>query len=203
MIRSFIFDIGNVLIPFDYNKAVRRIAAKSGIPFQDLPAEAKQLTQVYEAGQIDRPEFLKRAFALLDFQGTKADFVAAWEDIFVENFAMTKLVNLLRERYPLYLLSNTNDIHSEYFETQYPVFQSFTGAVYSYRVGCIKPGREIFEIAIRQFNVDPSEVVYIDDLAANIATACEFGLQAFHYDHTRHECLLQFLDELKIEGIRD
>ena len=203
MVRSFIFDIGNVLIPFDFNRALRRIATQAPRPLTEFSPEAKHLMQSYESGQIDRAEFLRLAFALLEYRGTEADFVAAWEDIFVENFAMTRLVNRLRERYPLYLLSNTNDIHANYFEAKYPVFQSFTGAVYSHRAGCIKPGREIFEIAIRQFDVEPGETVYIDDLPANVATARDFGFRAFEYDHTRHECLLDYLAELNVANIAE
>jgi len=203
MIRSFIFDIGNVLIPFDFNRALRRIATQSPLPLTEFPPEAKQLAQTYESGQIDRAEFLRQAFALLEYRGTEADFVAAWEDIFVENFAMTRLVSRLRERYPLYLLSNTNDIHANYFEAKYPVFQSFTDAVYSHRAGCIKPGREIFEIAIRQFDVEPGETVYIDDLPANIAAARDLGFLAFEYDHTQHECLVDYLAELNVGDIAE
>jgi len=204
MVCSFIFDIGNVLIPFDFNRALRRIATQSPLPLQEVPPEAKHLfSEVYESGKIDRAEFLRRALPLLEYRGTEADFVAAWEDIFVENFAMTRLVNRLRERYPLYLLSNTNDIHANYFETKYPVFQSFSNAVYSHRAGFLKPGREIFEIAIRQFGVEPGETVYIDDLPANVATARDFGFRAFEYDHTRHECLLDYLAELNVGDIAE
>lgn len=201
MIRSFIFDIGNVIIPFDFHRALRRLAPQCGLAMDTLPPEANQLTATYETGQIDRAEFLRRAFALLQYRGTEAEFVAAWESIFEENPAMNLLVEQLRARYPLYLLSNTSDIHAHYFEATYPVFQAFSGAVYSYRVGCMKPNPAIFGIAIRQFGVDPGETVYIDDLHANVAAAAHLGFRALHYDHTRHPHLLQQLAELGVGGI--
>jgi len=203
MIRSFIFDIGNVLIPFDFNRALRRIAPQCSVSLETLPPESHALTQIYESGKIDRAEFLRQAFALLQYHGTEAEFIAAWSDIFVENHAMTGLVQRLRARYPLYLLSNTSDIHSAYFEAKYPVFQAFSGAVYSYTAGCIKPNPAIFEIAIRQFGVDPAETVYIDDLHANVVAAQSLGFRALHYDFERHPRLVEQLTALGVEDIAD
>lgn len=203
VIRSFVFDIGNVLIPFDFSRAIRRIAPQCGVPFTEYTPEAKRLTERYESGQISRAEFLREMFALFDYRGTEADFVAAWEDIFDENHAMTRLVARLRARYPLYLLSNTSDIHVNYFEAKFPVFAHFCGAVYSHLVRCIKPHREIFEKAIEQFGVKPEETVYIDDLPANVEGARAAGFHAICYDHTRHGDLLAELAALGIEGLEE
>ena len=201
MVRSFIFDIGNVLIPFDFNRAIRRIQPHCPIPLD--ASSLRPLLDAYESGRIGRAEFLQQAIALLEYTGGEAEFVAAWQEIFEENCAMTRLVGSLRGRYPLYLLSNTSDIHADYFEAEYPVFQSFSGAVYSYLVGCMKPGRPIFEIATRQFGVEPGETVYIDDLAANVATARELGFHALQYDHTQHARLLGQLAGLGVGDISE
>ncbi|MEI6561129.1 MAG: HAD family phosphatase [Verrucomicrobiota bacterium] len=200
MIRSFIFDIGNVLVPFDFNRAIRRLAPQCAIPLDGFSPPAKAIVERYECGQIGRAEFLQQAIALLEYTGSEADFVAAWEDIFEENCAMTRLVASLHGRYPLYLLSNTSDIHAGYFEAKYPVFQYFSGAVYSHLVRCMKPGRPIFEIATRQFGVEPGETVYIDDLAPNVATARALGFHALQYDHTRHA---QLVEQLAALGVGD
>ena len=200
-IRSFIFDIGNVLIPFDFDRAVRRIAPHSDCAFETLPPGVKPITEAYESGQISRAEFLRQVIALFQYRGTEADFVTAWAEIFVENHAMTCLVRQLHGRYPLYLLSNTSDIHLDYFQVQYPVFQYFSDGVYSHIAGCIKPHPRIFEIAIRQFGVEPAATVYIDDLPANVAAAKALGFAAIQYDHTRHGCLVEQLTALGITGL--
>ena len=203
MIRSFIFDIGNVLVPFDFNRAIQRISSQCTTRIEGLMPRAKEITQSYESGEIGRAEFLRQTIAELEYQGDEADFIAAWEDIFVENLAMTRLVAKLHGRYPLYLLSNTSDIHADYFEATYPVFQYFSSRVYSYLAGCMKPGRSIFEIAVRKFGVEPGETVYIDDLEANVATARELGFHALHYDHNRHARFLEQLHALGVDGIAE
>lgn len=201
-VAAFIFDIGNVLIPFDFNRAIRRIAPRCADPFTALPPEANALTKSYESGQIAKPEFLHRAMALLRYRGAEAEFVAAWQDIFEENRAMTALVARLRQRYPLYLLSNTSDLHVAYFEAKYPVFQHFRGAVYSHLAGCVKPDREIFEQAIRKFGVSPAATVFVDDLAANVAGARAVGFQAIQYDYTRHGDFVARLAALGVCGVQ-
>lgn len=200
MIRSFIFDIGNVLLPFDFNRALQRIQARTRIPLLQLATAYQPLQNAYESGQIDLAQFVERSIALMEFEGTHAEFVSAWAAIFEENPAMFRLVKRLQGRYPLYLLSNTNDIHLNYFTAQYPVFGSFSDAVYSHRVGCMKPARTIYEIAARQFGVEPHETVFIDDLPANIAAAREFGFHAIQYDHRQHQ---QLLDALAALGVKD
>jgi len=202
-IRSFIFDIGNVLVPFDFRRAMRRIESQSAVPMDHLPPQVKSITDAYESGRIGRVEFLETIIAALEYKGPEAEFVAAWEDIFEENAAMTRLVERLHGRYPLYLLSNTSCIHVDYFTAKYPVFRYFSDAVYSHLARCTKPGRQIFEIAASQFGVNPGETFFIDDLPANVATARELGFQAFQYDYNRHEELLAQLAALGVAGIAE
>src|SRR5438105_3697450 len=109
MIKAFIFDIGNVLLPFDFTIAVTKLASKCGDFSDALVAAWEPLKIAYETGQIDRAEFLRQSRMLMRYLGTDAEFVSAWEGIFTENLAMTELVRALHKRYPLYLLSNTGD----------------------------------------------------------------------------------------------
>jgi putative hydrolase of the HAD superfamily len=191
VIRSFLFDIGNVLVRFDFSRAVRAVAALS-----DVRDEADVLHRMdsaklgYEDGQISRAEFLHEAFRILGYRGTEAQFIAAWQGIFTENEPMTSLVRSLRGKFPLYLLSNTNDMHVEGLFRDFPVFEEFTGATYSHEARASKPHRAIYEIACRTHGLDPRTTFFIDDLAANIATARDLGFHAHQYDHGRHGELL-------------
>ena len=199
MIRAFLFDIGNVLMRFDFSHAVRAVA-----PLCDVADAADLLSRMdsvkcgYEDGQISRAEFLKKSFAALGYRGTEAQFLAAWQGIFTENRPMTALVDSLHGKFPLYLLSNTNDMHVEGLFRDFPVFAKFTGATYSHEAKASKPHRPIYEIACRAHGLDPRTTFFIDDLAANIATARELGFQAHHYHHERHG---ELLDALRGTGL--
>ena len=199
MIRAFLFDIGNVLARFDFARAAHTIA-----PLCDVADAAELLQRMesvkygYEDGQVSRTEFMAKAFAALGYRGTEAQFVAAWQGIFTENEPMAALVRSLHGKFPLYLLSNTNDMHVEGLFRDFPVFEKFTGATYSHEAKASKPHRPIYEIACRSHGLDPRTTFFIDDLAANIATANELGFQTHHYHHERHG---ELLDALRGTGL--
>ena len=194
MIRAVVFDIGNVILRFDFGIAMKRLQHQCDPISGEITARLAALQTSYESGQITRPEFQRRATEAVRFTGEEREFVEAWEEIFTENLPMSGLIRALRPKYPLYLLSNTSDLHVDYMWRTYPIFQLFTDAVYSYRVKCFKPDRAIFEVAVRQFGINPVETVYIDDLEKNVAAARDVGFQAFQYDHADHKALLDWLD---------
>jgi putative hydrolase of the HAD superfamily len=135
---------------------------------------------------------------VLRYRGTEAAFIAAWEDIFTPNEPMLALVERLHGRFPLYLLSNTSDIHRDYIFARYPIFARFTGGTYSYAVRASKPGTEIYQHAIRAHGLDPARTFFIDDLLPNIETARALGFQAHHYHHDRHGELEEELARLGV-----
>lgn len=199
MIRAFLFDIGNVLLKFDFTIALRKIAAQSDARDElDALDRLERIKQPYEAGEIDRATFLRGAFDVLGYRGTEADFIAAWEDIFELNEPMAALVEQLAPRFPLYLLSNTNDIHHAYFTQRYPVFAHFRGGTFSHVARASKPGREIYDIARRDHGLDPATTLFIDDLLPNIEAARALGFVAHHYHHAQHDALLA---QLRAAGI--
>ena len=196
MINAFVFDIGNVLLSFDISIALRKLRENSDVC--SFVQAMEPVKHAYESGAIGRAEFLERMRAVLHYTGTEAELVAAWEDIFTENRAMLGLVRALHRGYPLFLLSNTSDLHMDYVTRKYPVLNMFKDGVYSYRAKCFKPDRRIFEIALAQFGVVANETVFIDDLQPNIDSARELGFQAIRYDCNRHDDLILKLDLLGV-----
>ena len=196
-VEAFIFDIGNVLVRFEVGKAERTLAAL-GLQSPDL-ASIAALGRRYEAGEMDRQEFLAALRELLG-GGLSDDLLStAWQQIFEPNEPMWELVEKLHGCYPLYLLSNTNCLHHEYLVREYAIFEKFADGVFSYRAKLAKPEREIFELAIRQFGVDPRSTIYLDDLTANVEAARGAGLRAFRYDPAAHGDLLA---TLSAEGVQ-
>ena len=197
-IDAFIFDIGNVILRFDFNAAMKNLQRHCDPAAESILDQIEPVKVAYEAGRITRSEFQTKMREILRYTGTDTEFISAWEDIFTENEPMIRLIEQLEVRHPLYLLSNTSDIHVDFIFARYPVFQRFTDAVYSYKVRASKPEPEIYRIALDQFGVDPARTLFIDDLEANIRSGAEAGLQVHHYHHDRHALLLQQLEEAGI-----
>ena len=199
-IRAFLFDIGNVLLKFDFGVALKALAAQSEVhdPI-DVLARVDQVKVAYEDGQFDRATFIRSVFDVLRFRGSEAEFVAAWEDIFEPNTPMIALVERLHGRYPLFLLSNTSDIHVDYVFRQYAFFRCFQGGTYSHEARASKPGAKIYEIACQQHQLKPATTFFIDDLLPNIETARGLGFQTHHYHAERHDELLAALRAAGVE----
>jgi glucose-1-phosphatase len=199
-IRAFLFDIGNVLLRFDFSIALRSVAEQSDVPDAlGVLGAVESIKEAYEDGRIDRRAFLQGAFEVLRYRGRENDFVAAWEDIFEPNAPMVALVERLAGNYPLYLLSNTSDIHREFVFRTYPFLRHFTSGIYSYEVRASKPERRIYEIARDQLGLEPESTFFVDDLLPNIETARSLGFACHHYHFERHGALLADLQERRIQ----
>ncbi len=197
-ITAAIFDIGNVLLPFDYYKAANRLIAENQPPAPPDREKIVAAKQELETGRIHRSEFLKRVRPEFAHTGDEADFLAIWEDIFIPNEPMFALVEELSQRMPLYLLSNISDIHRESIHRDFPIFRHFRDGVYSYEVGLMKPDPAIFALTAERFGVNPSETLYIDDMPENAQAAIQAGFVTIHYSHLDHEkALAEILGHLE------
>ncbi len=186
-VDAVIFDIGNVLLKFDYLVAARRLMELGGLdemPERE-PVAAAQVA--LEGGEIDRVEFLRRVRPVFCHRGTDAEFVAVWQRIFEENVPMTALATeLAAAGVPTFLLSNISCIHVEHIFETYPVFRTFRAGVYSFEAGALKPSAEIYEIAAQKCRVEPTRTLFIDDLPENVAAAEAAGFRGLVYDWRDH-----------------
>lgn len=192
---SILCDIGNVLVHFDFAPAAQRLAARSHLQADRILTFLDTEKVLLESGQISGEEFITRSMELTSFSGTRADFLDLWCDIFSPNEAMWRTIARLRGQLPLYLLSNTSDLHKDYLFATYPVFGNFDGGVYSYSAGSAKPDAEIFQRTIQELGIDPAQTLFIDDLAANIFTADELGFSTIRYDAANHLAFEESLND--------
>ncbi len=198
-IDALIFDIGNVLVPFDWRPAETRLSSRctnfSGTAVAEFRKEIRRL----DLGELTGEELSSIAKSMIGFLGDHAEFVALWNSIFSANPAMERTVADLKGRYPLFLISNISDLHLAYLRQNYDVFGHFADGVYSFRVKCAKPDRKIFEIAVKQFGVNPATTAFVDDLAVNVHSATEAGLNAIQYDVKHHEAFEKAFGDLGVK----
>lgn len=193
-LQAIIFDIGNVLLRFDFQLALDKLAHHCTPASETILHLIEPVKAAYEGGRMERADFQAQVREILRYTGSDADFISAWEDIFTENTPMVEAVRQLHGTLPLYLLSNTSDIHLEFVRRQYPFFSCFQDGVYSYLARASKPEPEIYEIARQQFGVEPSHTLFVDDLLPNIEAAAAVGFQTHHYHYDRHAAFLAQLE---------
>ena len=91
----------------------------------------------------------------------------------------------LREKYVVYLLSNTNEIHWKWAcENVFPyrgfrVEDYFEKIYLSFEMKMVKPDAEIFETVLADANIDPKETFFIDDSEANCLAAQALGISTY------------------------
>ena len=191
MVDAIVFDIGNVLLRFDFSRAIARIAPFCRVSPIEIQGLLEPLKNDLESGRLAGDAFLKRVAECVGFSADLALLRSAWQEIFDPIEETHRLVAIWRGRYPLYLLSNTNDLHAEYFLRQYAVFSNFDGAVFSHEAGMMKPDTGIYEHTATKFGLNPARTLFIDDLLPNVESAVSCGWLAHHYCETKHEALLE------------
>ncbi|MCE0499487.1 MAG: HAD family phosphatase [Methylacidiphilales bacterium] len=182
-ISAICFDLGKVLLNFDWSTMVARLAEKSPFPPDKISQLLREDSQpvAYELGAITSATFFAHLKKLLKYKGTTKELRAAFSEIFTPLPDHIALAALLARHYPLAILSNTNEAHIAHAEETYSFFSLFPVRIYSHRVKMMKPNRGIYDAARTALgNIDPLEILFIDDLETNVAAAAELGWQTIH-----------------------
>ena len=201
---DFLFDIGKVLLDFDFETSLRKFLPTNHPNPTGALDKLLARKDEFEAGQISTEDYTRWALETLDSDASTEVFHHAWRNIFTPNQPMWDAAKKLHAAgHRLILFSNINGIHSPWIFEEFQQFSLFHGAILSYEVGAIKPEPAIYQHAIEKYSLTPENTLYIDDLPANIATGQEFGFQTHQYHLTNHAAfehwLSQKLSPLKTE----
>ena len=174
----FIFDLGKVLVDFDYSIAARKIAARSSKAPEDLHAflGSSPLLVDYESGRLTRQTFYEAIRDAIGFRGDLTEFGNYFAEIFTEMPGTIALHAELRQRgFKTYIFSNTNDLAIEHVRRDFPFFKNFDGYIFSYEIGAMKPLPEIYSAMEKMCGQRGADLIYIDDRAENIAAGAARG----------------------------
>lgn len=177
---AVVFDLGKVLVDFDYHIAARRIAARSRMSLVEIAQFINQssLFYQYESGALTTRQFFEEICQATGFRGSQAEFGASFADIFVEIEPMIRLQAELRQRgIPTYVFSNTNELAIEHIRQRFHFYAHFDGYILSYEQGAMKPDARIYEVVERQAGRRGADLLYLDDRPENIAAGAARGWQ--------------------------
>lgn len=178
--RAIVFDLGKVLVDFDYTIAIRAIGARSKATAGDIARFLLHTTAMveFETGLIGNEEFFQRVRDALGYQGDFAEFADSFGDIFSPIEPMIEFQARMKGRgMPTYIFSNTNDLAVRNIRSKFPFFGGFDGYVYSYEQRAMKPDAKIYEVVERMSGCLGAELLFIDDRADNVAAGAQRGWQ--------------------------
>ena len=198
-IKAVIFDLGNVLIHYDAERAARRFARQARVPIKKVWRHffTSRVEKAYTRGEITTREFFRHAKKAFHSQMDFRTFSRLWNEIFWENKAIRPVLKKLSFRYPLYLISNTNALHFDYVKQKFPhIFRHFKRTFPSHEVGRRKPDRRIYWKVLKAIRLCPEDTVFIDDVDRFVEAARKVGMHGI-----RFRSISQLRKELRSLGV--
>lgn len=181
MLRTVVFDLGNVLLHFSHERMCRQIGDVCGKNWDDvwkrLFDDGWELD--FERGKLSPEQFHQR-FERWTGHGVDFDRLrTAASDIFTLNEPIVPLVDALKAQgLRLVLLSNTHVWHIDHVRRHWDILDRFDDLVLSFEARAVKPEPAIFETLLSQLHCPPDEAFYTDDIARYVEVGRSFGLDA-------------------------
>lgn len=185
--KAVIFDFGNVIINIELQRIYNTFAKfTSKTPtYIEKRLEEDQIFRRYESGQFTDEEFREVIRQTLGFPLSDKEIDTSWNAILLDiPTDRIELIKNIRLKFPIYLLSNTNNIHIEasnlYLKKQHSIENLdllFDKVFLSYQMGMWKPDVEIYHTVLKQIKLQPHEALFLDDNLKNIESAKAIGMQ--------------------------
>ena len=196
---AIVFDLGNVLIPFDYSKAINKLnEVENGLGnrFYDFFKSNYNLHSEFEIGKISEKEFINKILSIVDHKIDEKTFCKYYADIFSLNEDLISLLPIMKKNYKLFLLSNTDSIHKKYGWEKYDFLKYFDKLILSFEVGAVKPEEKIYREVEKASELPSSEHFFIDDIQEYVEGAKNVGWDAVQF--IDYQKLMNNLRERKI-----
>jgi FMN phosphatase YigB (HAD superfamily) len=198
MYKAIIFDLGRVLVNFDFQRGYRALEGLCPYSAAEIPGRifTTGLVNRFETGLIDSRDFYAQFSKQLGLSIDYSSFCGIWTSIFTDALLPESLLESLAARYRLVLLSNTNAIHFEMIRATFPHLRHFHQLVLSYEIGAMKPQPEIYQAAIEAARCRAEECFYTDDIQEYVEGARKMGIDAVQFESRE-----QIERELQARGI--
>jgi FMN phosphatase YigB (HAD superfamily) len=194
MIKLFVFDLGNVILPFEHRQIVVKLHETSRIQDRFTPDDLfkflfdmdRGLVNPYEEGLMSSVDFFAKLREKYKLELEYDEFKDIWNIIFQEDSEVNNAILYLKNKgYPVFLLSNTNELHFSYIMERYPIVHSLDEWILSYEVGAKKPKQKIFNTIFEKTDTARGEVLYIDDIPEYVEAAKNYGLQGLVFKNAK------------------
>ncbi|MDZ7836937.1 MAG: HAD family phosphatase [Actinomycetota bacterium] len=192
-IKAVIFDMGKVILKVDHMIACNKFSRYCHLGPEEIYNRiiGSELEDALERGFINPDTFYKAISEKLGINLAFNRFDTIFSDVFSYNDGMAEIIDDLKQRVEVLLLSNTNLLHFRWVEKKFRVLKKFDNRVLSFKVGFRKPEPEIYLNALDILKFMPEETIYIDDIEEYVEGARKLGINGIVF-----KCLDFFKSEL-------
>jgi len=181
---ALLFDLGGVIVDMDFQRVFDAWSAYSGVPSATLGARFSMdaYYEQHERGEIPVAEYFESLRASLGIQLTDEEFERGWNAVFIgEVPGIARVLDRVKDRFPLYVFSNSNAVHHAYWAREYAsTLSAFRKVFVSCTMGKRKPEPDAFAAVAQAMGTPLPRVLFFDDLEDNVAAARRVGMQAVH-----------------------
>jgi len=161
-------------------------ALGAGVPVEELMDEIFEKERASLTGQGDFREALQAVLRQANVTVTVDEVLRFWSMIEIVP-GMLELVAELRAReYPCFLASNQQRYRARHMSTTLGYAEAFTGEFYSWVLAAMKPDVTFFQAILRELDLDPGSLLFVDDHEPNVEAARELGIRAVRFDARQH-----------------
>jgi epoxide hydrolase-like predicted phosphatase len=204
-IKAVIFDLGGVLVRTEFPEVRHQLELQLNLQpgTMDRAIWGSKEWELAQTGALSYEEYWKRVGATLGLATPQEirDFRRQYFSGDRVDPELVSLIEALRPRYKIGLLSNAPDRLGAWLENDWGIKHLFDAIVYSAQVGMVKPDERMFRLILDQLAVQPSEALLIDDYPRNVEAALALGLEAIRFTGT--EALMKELRQYLVWGTRE
>jgi putative hydrolase of the HAD superfamily len=203
-IKNIIFDLGGVILDLSVDHTLQSFSDLSGLKKNEVEKIFHSTPEflLYEKGGMTDNEFRDFVRQVYKINAPDSALDKSWNAM-LRAMPLDKLALLdkLKTRYNVFLLSNTNNIHLDYInKVMMPAVSGdrvlddyFHRAYYSHLMFMRKPDAEIFERVLNDNGLEAAETLFLDDNASNVVGAASVGIQTVHV--TSPNLMLEYFNE--------
>ena len=191
VIKTFIFDLGAVIVELDFSPFINDIISQS--PYYksnstELLNEFWKETSSFDLGYMTEREFYKHSCEFLNLKNISQEkFFDAFNSVISGiNLELIDYIKKLKNtgKYKLIILSNVNPTHWDYGKQNlWNFLHIFDDLLLSFKLHMVKPDLRIFKHSIKISACEPKEIVFTDDRRENVLAARELGINSIQYSN--------------------
>lgn len=201
-IKNIVLDLGNVIINIDFELTFNALARLTDKSILEVKKELDKtnLWNRYEEGLVSDETFITILYKSLDLKCSREELIEAWCGLLLDiPQKRIDLIDTLRKKYSVFILSNTSDIHiqviNKMIQDQFgrPDLKALVEkAYYSYEMKMRKPNKEIYLTMLSDAGIKAKETLFLDDNRENIEGAKKLGIHTILVDPIE-SCMTEYL----------
>jgi len=196
--KVILFDIGNVLVNFEFARLYAIHARHSGRPVTPFSSRDMEVRDALERGELSEEEWVRYLNESRGLSWTTDDLIGVWQEMFTKNEDGCRLFRkAIESDVQVYTLSNIARHHMDAIEGNWSgFFDGVTGLFLSYQIGIRKPHPGIYQHALNELGVNGVQCLFIDDLQENVDAARAVGIHALRFAPENYAVIEEAVDKV-------